>query len=346
MTIKMGKKGIAKIEGYNDLLKDIKSILQKGLTKAYKAVDNIKVQTFWQIGERIAREEINQKRAGYGEEAVKRLSVDLEIHERTLYRILKFYNTYPILTTVLSELSWSHYLVLIDIKDDKQRRFYETLSVKEGWSVRELKKRINSKEFERTGKKGEVIVAIPKQLPAPEDIFKESYDWDFLELEKSHAERELESAILNKIEKILLEFGKGFAFHRNHRFLGHQKSTIFACMESQLKILIAGQYHKIDLVFYHRPLKCIVLVELKTEKFKRDFIAQMNEYLTYIREHNKLEGERDPIGLIICKEKNEEEVHYALGRLKKEIFVAEYKTKLPSEEEIKSKLKSVGNNGI
>ncbi|MEK6949223.1 MAG: PDDEXK nuclease domain-containing protein, partial [Nanoarchaeota archaeon] len=152
-----------------------------------------------------------------------------------------------------------------------------------------------------------------------------SYDWNFLELEKSHAEKELENALLDKIEKVLLEFGKGFAF-----------------MESQLKILIAGQYHKIDLVFYHRLLKCIVLVELKTEKFRRDFVAQMNEYLTYIREHNKLEGERDPIGLIICKEKNEEEVHYALGRLKHEIFVAEYKTKLPSEEEIKSKLKDAG----
>ena len=315
-----------KLEGYNSLLDDIKSILQKGLIKAYKAVDNIKVQTFWQVGERIVREEINQKRAGYGKEIIKKLSVDLTIHERTLYRILKFYKAYPILTTVLSELSWSHYLVLIDFKDNQQRKFYETMSVKESWSVRELKKRINNREFERAKKKDEVIVKFQKQLPAPEDIFKESYDWDFLGLEKKHKEKELEKALLSKIEKVLLEFGKGFAF-----------------MGSQLKILIAGQYYKIDLCFYNRLLKCIVLVELKTEKFRREFVAQINQYLTYIREHDKLEGERDPIGLIICKEKDEEEVHYALGRLKKEIFVAEYKTKLPSEQEIKSKLIAISH---
>ncbi len=310
-----------KPEAYNNLLKDIKSILQKGLTKAYKAVDNIKVQAYWQVGERIAREEINQKRAGYGKEVIKKLSVDLTIHERTLYRILKFYKAYPILTTLLSELSWSHYLVLIDFNDNQQRKFYEARSVKESWSVRELKKRINNKEFERAKKKNGVVIKFQKQLPAPEDIFKESYDWDFLELEKKYKEKELEKALLNKIEKVLLEFGKGFAF-----------------MGSQLKILIAGQYYKIDLCFYNRLLKCIVLVELKTEKFRREFVAQINQYLTYIREHNRLEGERDPIGLIICKEKDEEEVHYALGRLKKEIFVAEYKTKLPSEQEIKSRL--------
>ena len=311
-----------KIEGYSSLLKDIKSILQKGLTKAYKAVDNIKVQAYWQIGERIVREEINQKRAGYGKEVIKKLSVDLTIHERTLYRILKFYKAYPILTTVLSELSWSHYLILIDFNDNQQRKFYEAMSVKESWSVRELKKRVNNKEFERAKKKDEVVVKFQKQLLAPEDIFKESYDWDFLELEKKYKEKELEKALLSKIEKVLLEFGKGFAF-----------------MGSQLKILIAGQYYKIDLCFYNRLLKCIVLVELKTEKFRREFVAQINQYLTYIREHDKLEGERDPIGLIICKKKDEEEVHYALGKLKKEIFVAEYKTKLPSEQEIKSKLR-------
>ncbi|MBM3200589.1 DUF1016 domain-containing protein, partial [Candidatus Woesearchaeota archaeon] len=113
----------------------------------------------------------------------------------------------------------------------------------------------------------------------------------------------------------------------------------FAFMGGQMKILIAGQYHKIDLVFYNRLLRCLVLVELKTEKFRREFVAQMNEYLTYIRENDKVEGERDPIGLIICKEKNEEEVHYALGRLKHEIFVSEYKTKLPSEKEIEERIR-------
>ncbi|MDP2907833.1 MAG: PDDEXK nuclease domain-containing protein [Nanoarchaeota archaeon] len=320
--MKKQTKNIERIKDYNNLLNDIKSILQKGLTKAYKAVDNIKVQTYWQIGERIAREELDQKRADYGKRAIESLARDISLSRRSLYEIVQFYMTYPIVRTVSAQLSWSHYTILMKIEDKQKREFYEFQSVQNSWSFRELKKRINSKEFERARKKGEVVVRLQKQLPAPEDVFKESYDWDFLELEKSHEEKELEKALLNKIEKVLLEFGKGFAF-----------------MGSQLKILIAGQYHKIDLVFYNRLLKCIVLVELKTEKFRRDFVAQMNEYLTYVREHDKLEGERDPIGLIICKEKDEEEVHYALGRLKQEIFVAEYKTKLPSEKEIEDRIK-------
>jgi len=311
-----------KLEPYNNLLKDIKSILQKGLTKAYKAVDNIKVQTYWQVGERIAREELEHKdRADYGKRVIESLARDIGFSRRSMYEIVQFYKAYPIVHTLSAQLSWSHYTIFMKIKEKQKRKFYEYNSIQNIWSVRELKKRIKNREFERAKKKDEVIVKFQKQLPAPEDIFKESYDWDFLELEKKHKEKELEKALLSKIEKVLLEFGKGFAF-----------------MGSQLKILIAGQYYKIDLCFYNRLLKCIVLVELKTEKFRREFVAQINQYLTYIREHDKLEGERDPIGLIICKEKDEEEVHYALGRLKKEIFVAEYKTKLPSEQEIKSKL--------
>ena len=312
------------VEGYKQLLEDIKSILKKGLSKAHKAVDNIKVQTYWQIGERIVREELAQEeRADYGEELIKKLSNDLNIHERTLYRIWSFYKIYPILTTVLSELSWSHYLVLINIKNQEERKFYELQSVKESWSVRELEKRVKSKEYEKIKKIGYTTVTLPLQPPSPEEIFKEVYTWDFLELERSHDEKQLETALITNIQQILLEFGYGFAF-----------------MGSQQKILIAGQWHKIDLVFYHRFLRCIVLVELKTEKFRSEFVGQANKYLTYFREH-KLEAERDPIGLIICKEKDEEEVRYALGKLREDIFVAEYKTHLPSEEEIKRKLSLV-----
>lgn len=305
---------------YAVLLKDIKSIFQRGLVRAYKAVDNIKVQTYWQAGERIAREEISQKRAGYGEEVIKKLSADLKIHERTLYRTLKFYKTYPILTTVLSELSWSHYLALIDFKDNQQRKFYEAMSVKESWSVRELRNRIKSREYERAKKKGEIVVKLPKQLPAPEDIFKDSYNWDFITLEEKHSENELENALLNNIQKVLLEFGSGFAF------VGRQQ-----------KILINNNWYKIDLLFYHILLKCFVIVDLKARELRRGDIEQITRYLTYYREH-KLEKDRDPIALIICKSHDKIDVYYSAGKDKDDIFVAEYKTKLPSEEEIKSKL--------
>ncbi|MFH1828470.1 MAG: PDDEXK nuclease domain-containing protein [Nanoarchaeota archaeon] len=313
---------MANIENYNQLLEDIKSILKKGLNKAYKAVDNIKVQTYWQVGERIVREELQHKeRADYGKELIKKLAVDLSIHERTLYRVWHFYKVYPILTTVLSELSWSHYLVIMDIKRREERSFYEVQSIKGSWSVRELRKRIKDKEYEKIKKTGHLTIKLPLRLPAPENIFQNIYDWNFLELERNYSERQLEEALLSNIQKILLEFGHGFAF-----------------MGSQQKILIAEQWHKVDLIFYHRFLKCVVLVELKTEKFKPEFVGQVNKYLTYFRE-NKLETERDPIGLIICKEKDNEEVHYALGKLNEDVFVVEYKTHLPSEGEIKRKLK-------
>ena len=298
-------------------------MLDKAKAQAYKAVDNIRVQTYWQVGERIIRGELQHKaRADYGKKLIVNLAKDLGFTRQMLSRIVQFYREYPIVTALRVQLSWTHYELLVGISNKEKRQFYETQSIINSWSTRELEKRIRNKEYGKVKKKKEIIIRLPEQLPSPEDVFKESYDWDFLELEKSHEERELEKALLDKIEKVLLEFGRGFAF-----------------MGSQLKILIAGQYHKIDLVFYNRLLKCIVLVELKTERFRREFVAQMNEYLTYIREHDKLEGERDPIGLIICKEKNEEEVHYALGRLKQEIFVAEYKTKLPSEEEIEDRIK-------
>lgn len=312
------------LEGYVQLLEDIKSILQKGLYRAYKAVDNIRVQTYWQVGERIVREELKHKnRADYGQKIIKKLARDLIISERNLYNIIEFYRTYPILQTVSAELSWSHYIELLGITSREERNFYEINAIRNNWGIRELRKRIKNKECEEVKKTGQLVVRLPPQLPAPEDVFKDVYHWDFLELEKNHKEKQLEKALLDNIQRILLEFGQGFAF-----------------MGSQQKILIAGQWHKVDLVFYHRLLKCVIIIELKTEKFKPEFIGQINNYLTYFRE-NKLEGERDPIGLIICKEKDREEVYYALGKLKEDIFVAEYKIYLPTEEEIKERLKFI-----
>lgn len=310
---------------YSQLLREIKSILQSGLGRAYKAVDNIRVQTYWQIGERIVREELrNSERADYGARLVDSLAVDLGFRRDELYRIVQFYKTYSIVVTVSQQLSWSHFVELIKIKDQEQRRFYETKSIQECWSIRTLKSKIKEEEYQKVRRTGQLVIKLPPKLPAPEEVFKEVYHWNFLELEESHSEKQLEQALLDNVQKLLLEFGQGFGF-----------------MGSQQKVLIAGQWHKVDLVFYHRFLKCMVLVDLKTEKFVPEFVGQMNKYLTFFRE-NKLEGEKDPVGLIICKEKNAEEVYYTLGKLNKEIFVAEYKTYLPSEEEIKRKLKLVG----
>ena len=309
------------LENYSFLLHDIKSILDKGLSKAYKAVDNLKVQTYWQVGERIVREEIQQQRADYGQQIIKQLSLDLNIHERTMYRILKFYKTYPILTTVLSELSWSHYLELIDIENQQERQFYEVFSVKESWSVRLLQDKIKAAEFENFKDKGLTTKYSIQQLPITSDIFKNKYNWNFISLEENHTEKDLENALLQNIQEVLMELGAGFAF------LGRQQ-----------KILINNQWHKIDLLFYHILLKCHIIVELKARELLDADITQVTKYLTYFR-HHKISGDRDPVSLIICKKFDSIEVFYSAGKDNDDIFVAQYMTKLPSEQELIDKLK-------
>ena len=311
-----------KIEGYSSLLKDIKSILQKGLTKAYKAVDNIKVQTYWQVGERVVREELEHKdRADYGKKIIKNLSNDLKIDRRLFYRVVRFYRIYPIVVTVSPQLSWSHYEVLIGIKNKETRRFYENSSIRNSWSVRELKKMLKNKEHQKERKKGEIIINSQKQIPMAEEVFKDSYDFKFLDLKQGYKEENLKEELINKLGKFLQELGSEF-------FIGRREAPV----------LIGGNYDKVDLELFHSGLLCYILVEIKTEKFKHSHVSQMYSYLNWYKENKLQEGQRSPIGLIICKTKEEETVHYALGDLKKEIFVAQYKTKLPSEQEIKSKL--------
>ncbi len=309
-------------KNYNTLLTDIRSILQKGLIKAYKAVDNIKVQTYWQIGERIVREEITQGRANYGHEAINRLSPDLKINERTLYRILKFYKAYPILTTVLSELSWSHYLALADIRNAEERKFYEAQSTIESWDVRELRRKIKDQEHKKAQKDGHMATKLLPRTQPPEEIFKNSYNWDFLSLEEKHTEKQLEDALLDNIQNVLLELGSGFAF-----------------LSRQQRVLLNSQWHKIDLLFYHILLKCHIIVELKARELRQGDIEQATKYLTYFRER-KIPGDRDPIALIICKTHDKIDVYYSAGKNREDIFIAEYKTKLPSEQEIKKTLSS------
>jgi predicted nuclease of restriction endonuclease-like (RecB) superfamily len=312
------------LEGYRSLLSDIRSILEKNLSRAYQAVDNIKVQAFWQIGERIVREELKHKeRADYGKKVVPELAKDLGISKRLLFEIITFYKTYSIMHTLRAQLSWTHYGVLIALKNEEERHFYEVQTIKNAWSVRDLQKRIKNNEYQKLKHQGQINLKLPSTLPAPQDVFKHTYDWDFVEIEEKHSEKDLEQALLTKIEKVLLEFGNGFAF-----------------VARQQKILIAGQWEKIDLLFYHIVLKCYVIVELKARELQRGDIEQVTRYLTYYR-HHQTEGDRDPIALIVCQQFDKIDVHYSAGKNREDIFVAEYKTKLPAPEEIKNKLKKL-----
>lgn len=319
-------KGIAKkeeLEGYSAILLDIKSLLEKAKLQAYKAIDNIRVQTYWQIGERIVREELQHKeRADYGEKIVGRLTTDLGFSQALLWRIIQFYKEYPILVTVSRELSWSHYEVLITLKDKEERKFYETYIIANRCSVRELRKNINDRIFKRHSN-DQVIKLSPKATQLmPNDIFKTSYNFEFLELKKEYNEKDLKDALLNQFEKFIKELGPDF-------FIGRREAPI----------LIGGNYDKVDLELFHVGLMCYVLVEVKTEPFKHSHVSQMYSYLNWYKKNKWRGDQRLPIGLIICKSKDEETVHYALGDLKKEIFISEYRVKLPSEKEIIRRLK-------
>ena len=305
---------------YGLLLNDVRSIIDRGLSKAYKAVDNLKVQTYWQIGERVVREELNHKdRAGYGKNIIEKLAADLSFSRRLMFEIVQFYRGYPIVHTLCAQLSWSHYKLLIAIRKKEERQFYETQSVRNMWAVRELQKQIRSRQYERLNDNERLKAIIPIQYKPvlPEEIFKDIYHFDFLELEDGYDETELEKGLISNVEKVLMEFGADFSLS------GRQK-----------KVIIDGQVHAVDVEFYHRGIPCVVLVELKTGRFKGEYIGQMNKYLNWYRENKRYGWEKDPIGLIICRDKGKEEVHYALGGISNMMFVAEYKLKLPSENDI------------
>lgn len=323
-SISKSTKVLTKLEGYDELLKDVKSILENARSRAYKAVDNIGVQARWQVGERIVREELAHKeRADYGKRVIEKLAIDLDFSESNLWRMVQFYRTYPILASVMRELSWTHYIYLVTVQNQEERCFYEIQTVQNRWSVEELRKRIKNNEYQKAKKTGQIITKVPITLPAPEDVFKNTYDWNFLDLAEDHTEQELEQALLDHIQKVLLEFGNGFAF-----------------VARQQKVLINNKWEKVDLLFYHYLLKCFVIVDLKARELKRGDIEQVTRYLTYFRDR-KVPGDRDPIALIICKSHSQIDVYYSAGKDRDDIFVAEYKTRLPSEEEIKKKLKNL-----
>jgi predicted nuclease of restriction endonuclease-like (RecB) superfamily len=315
---------VARDKDYHNLLAELKSIIAKGKYQAYKAADNARVQTYWQIGERIVREELKHKeRADYGKYLVDNLTVDLGIARRDLYRIVKFYRVYEIVGSVSPQLSWTHYRYLIEIDNKNERSFYQHKTILHSWSVRDLQKQIKNRLYENTSS-NEIQTVFQTKLPAikAQEVFKETYDFKFIELRSDPKEKELEEKILDNFEKFLNELGEDFAI------LGRQ-----------VPIKIDRQTHFIDMVLYHRGIPCVVLVDLKVGKLDSRDIGQMNKYIGYWRRHKQYEHEQPAIGLIICREAGREEVIYALDGLEEKIFIAKYKVKLPSEAKIKKAIR-------
>lgn len=317
--IPLEDRNITKDQTYRLLLDELRSIISTGQSKVYRAADTLKVQVYWQIGERLVREELNhQDRAGYGKVLIENVAADLGFSRRLLYEIVKFYRVYPIVHAVCAQLSWSHFGVLIEIETERARLFYQNKAVLNSWSVRELQSRVKDRLYENSSR-DEIDQVFTAKLPATTDplkIFKDQYDFRPMGLRLT-TEKDLEDRIVSNIELFLKEMGDDFCF------LGRQ-----------VPIRLDNETHYIDLVLYNKGIPCTVLVDLKSGKFDSRDVGQMNKYVNYYRENRQYAHEKDTIGLIICREVGRDEVHYALGGLEEKIFVAEYRIKLPSEEKI------------
>jgi predicted nuclease of restriction endonuclease-like (RecB) superfamily len=253
-------------ENYKGLLNELRSILEKGQNRAYKAVDNIKVQTYWQIGERIVREEIrNKERAEYGKQLVVHLSLDLQVNKRELYRIIKFFRSYEIVATVSPQLSWNHYKELIDIENDNKRMFFQKKAIEMSWSVRELRNQIKNDASENRAINETLKPATTKlSYSNPVELFKSEYDLGFAG--NYVDEKQLEGNIVKNIDDFLKELG-----------------TEISYLGRQVPIRIDGTTHFVDLVLYHKGIPCNILIELKTGKFDGRDVGQMNKYVNYFR---------------------------------------------------------------
>lgn len=320
---------IEPLQGYEDVLRDVRGILEAARSRAYQAIDNLRVQAYWQVGERIVREELQQQgRAGYGEMLVSRLAADLGFHRRDLYRMLQLYRTYPIVTSLSPQISWTHYTVLIGIEDPDARRFYETLTVRNAWSVRELRQHVAENLYAHSLSTPDrpAVMAVTLEPVQPGDSFRGLYDIELPGLPSGFSEAQLEAALRSNFERFLHELGPDFYLCR-----------------TQQPMVIDGRYHRVDLELYHRGIPCIVLVDLKIGPFEDRYVGQMNKYVNYYRERvASYPWERPAIGLVICRSAGKEEVRYALGGLEEKIFVAEYRVKLPSETEIGEALRQAG----
>jgi predicted nuclease of restriction endonuclease-like (RecB) superfamily len=322
---------------YADLINSIGSTLQKARQNAIKAVNNELVKANWEIGQYIVEyEQQGKDKADYGSALLSNLAKDLKSKygkgsKSSIYLCRQFYIKYPIFQTVSGKLSWSHFAELLTVSDDMARSFYEQQSVKENWGAREMKRQIDSALFQRLAlskdKKGVLALSEKSQeIVTSKDIIKDPYIFEFLELPMSAIvkEKELEKKLIDNLQQFLLELGKGFSF-----------------IKRQFKITLDNEHNFIDLVFYHRILKCFVLIELKTRKVKHQDIGQMNLYLNYFKEEENTEGDNEPIGIIIAADKHEFTVKYATGGLTNKIFVSKYQLYLPNSKQLEEKVKEI-----
>lgn len=321
-----------------ELFSQIKSIIDSAKQKVVLEVNSTMTAMYWEIGNHINQELVKDKRAEYGSRLVSNLAKQLQAEygsasfsEKNLRRMMQFAIIFPereIVATLLRQFSWSHFTLFIPIQDELKRSFYMEMCRLENWSVRTLREKIENMLYERTAisKRSDIIVKQElKNLKdndklTPDLVFKDPYFLDFLGLHDTYSEKDLENAILAEMEKFLCEMGTDFGF-----------------IARQKRITIDNEDYYIDLLFSHRRLHCLVVIELKLGEFKASYKGQMELYLRWLEKNDHVEGENAPIGLILCAGKNSE--HVELMHLEESnIRVAEYITKLPDQKLLKQKL--------
>jgi len=348
---------------YNNIRAEIVELLKTARSAAARNVNSIMTAVYWEIGRRIVEsDQGGAVRANYGDELIKQLANDLSAQFGrgfgvvNLSQMRRFFLAWPTkgifqtpseksLTPMLISdiwassssisalanqfpLPWSAYVRLLSVKNPEARTFYETEALRLGWSVRQLDRQIGSQFYERVALSQNKAAMLekaktpePSDLVTPEEAIKDPFVLEFLDLKDEYSESDLEDALIQRLAEFLLELGDDFAF------LGRQR-----------RLRIDDTWFRVDLVFFHRRLRTIVLVDLKVGKFSYADAGQMHLYLNYAREHWMKPGENPPVGLILCAEKGAAEAHYALDNLPNKVLAAEYQTVLPDEKLIAEEL--------
>ncbi|MCA0311663.1 MAG: PDDEXK nuclease domain-containing protein [Proteobacteria bacterium] len=342
---------------YSGIHGDIVALLEAARSAAARNVNALMTASYWEIGRRIVEfEQGGKERAEYGEDVIKRLGDDLSkqfgrgFGWRNLAQMRAFFLAWPpeqILQTLSAKssgisirqtpsgkspdlatlakafpLPWSAYVRLLSVKNEQARSFYETEALRSGWSVRQLDRQVSSQFYERTAlsrNKAAMLekseIAAPGDAITPEQAIKDPFVLEFLGLKDEYSESELEDALIHHLADFLLELGDDFAF------VGRQR-----------RLRLDDTWFRIDLLFFHRRLKCLLVIDLKVGRFNHADAGQMHLYLNYAREHWMKPGENPPVGLILCAEKGAAEAHYALEGLPNKVLAAEYRTALPDEK--------------
>jgi predicted nuclease of restriction endonuclease-like (RecB) superfamily len=358
------------LAGYGDVCDGIAQLLIAARQAAARNVNALMTASYWEIGRRLVEaEQKGKRRAGYGEQLIERLSLDLTqqfgrgFSRQNLQQMRQFYVVWSpdkIRQTVSSEsekrqtpssellpasnpkaaaiglqalaqvfvLSWSAYVRLLAVKDNQARQFYEIEALRGGWSVRQLDRQIGSQFYERTAlskNKAAMLtkgtVAKPEDAISPDEAVKDPYILEFLDLKDEYSESDLEAALIHRLEEFLLELGSDFTF------VGRQR-----------RLRIDSTWYRVDLLFFHRKLRCLVIIDLKLGSLTHADAGQMHLYCNYAKEHWTLEGENPPVGLILCADKGSTLARYALDGLPNKVMAANYRTVLPDAEVLQREL--------